>query len=290
MREKQKDEILLNEHVKKINLCISNKCFLKCVGCYNNFCYKKLISSNEINDFLKYAKSKGLKKVTLSGGDPLTRDDIIEILENCFKLNLEVNLDTTGFSFIRSTKIINDNKFVEKFKKINLLRKISMIGIPLDGSNEEIITKFRMGIKDIYKKQIEVIDFFEKNNINICINTVYHSLNSDDMLNIYNIIKQYRCVKKWQIFQFMPIGPSGKANESKFSVSIDRFMLTENIFDKINDKNMVIEFKPAIKRQHNYMLVDSFGLAYKVDLNNNKEEFGNIANQNTWDNIINNLL
>lgn len=87
----------------------------------------------------------------------------------------------------------------------------------------------------------------------------------------------------------MPIGPLGKINEEKYSVNVDDFINVADQFKKLENKDLKIEFKPAIERSHNYMLVNSSGLAYKVDLNNNKEVYGNLQNKETWDEIINHL-
>ena len=70
---------------------------------FNNFCHSKDISYKKVVDFLEYAKRNGLSKVTLSGGDPLARDDITKIIKKCFKLGLKVNLDTVGLTFINSS-------------------------------------------------------------------------------------------------------------------------------------------------------------------------------------------
>lgn len=289
---KKEDDKLFNKldtEDKKINLCISNQCFIKCSGCYNNFCYNKLIECEKIIEFLEYAKSKGLKKVTLSGGDPLAREDITIIIKKCIELNFKINLDTVGLSFVAPTNIFGTDKIINQFDDIKLLKKISMIGIPLDGSSDDVISTFRIGKDNLFAKQIEVLNFFEKNNIKICVNTVYHKQNKNDIEKIYNIIKKYKCIKKWQVFQFMPIGPLGKINEEKYSVNVDDFINVADQFKKLENKDLKIEFKPAIERSHNYMLVNSSGLAYKVDLNNNKEVYGNLQNKETWDEIINHL-
>ena len=74
------------------------------------------------------------------------------------------------------------------------------------------------------------------------------------------------------------------------------FVIDDKDFDdaklkinSLNDKGLIINFKSAAERAKNYMLVNSAGVAYRVDLNNNDVSFGNIADKSSWDNIINNL-
>lgn len=276
---------------KKINLCISNRCFVKCKGCYNNFCKEKEeISYERVEKFLEYAKINGLSKVTLSGGDPLAREDISKIIKKCLELDLKVNVDTTGITLLSDKKIFKQKETIPQFKDIKLLTKISNIGIPLDGSNNEIISKFRISDDNLYEKTIDLLEFFEKQNIKICINTVFHQGNMNDMKNIYEILKKYNCIKKWQVFQYMPIGPLGKKNELIFKVDAEDFEQQKEYFELLNNDKMKIEFKSAQQRSSSYMLVNSIGTAYKVDLDNKIETFGNIGDNKTWNNILKNLL
>lgn len=273
---------------KKINLCISKHCFLKCKGCYNNFCNLDEISKDNIYSFLKYAKRNGLEKVTISGGDPLTRKDIELIIQDCLNLNLKVNLDTVGLPFIETSFIYGTKQKIDKFNNLELLKKIDTIGIPLDGSNNEIISTFRIYQGNLFEKTIKILNFFEEQKIKICINTVLHKMNEHDIQNIFNIIKKYNCIKKWQVFQFMPIGPLGKKNEDKFSLEKSTFIsATKKIHNTRNDLEII--FKTAEERDHNYMLINSSGIAYKVYLDNRMEYFGNICNKDSWDNILKNL-
>lgn len=291
---KKIDDELYNKYEsreKKINLCIAKYCFIKCKGCYNNFCNKSEISSKEINRFLDYAKKMGLQKVTLSGGDPFTRTDLKKIIRKCNNLKLKVNLDTVGLTFTKSYIVPSTNKKVKRFFNLKLLRKINSIGIPLDGSNNEIISKFRIYNGNLFNEIIEELELFDKLNISICINTVLHKQNKTDMENIYNILIKHKCVKKWQIFQFMPIGPLGSKNADLYVIDNKEF---QNIKKKIkrlnNDGKIIIDLKSSKERSYNYMLVNSNGLAYKVDLNNKIEKFGNITDDSSWDNILNNLF
>jgi radical SAM superfamily len=291
---KKTDDELYNKielREKKINLCVAKHCFITCKGCYNRFCNKKEISYKKIISFLKYAKLNGLEKVTLSGGDPLTRKDIKKIIKKCNKLNLKINLDTVGLSLTKSRIIPSTKEKISKFSNINILKKVNSIGIPLDGSNNDVISKFRTYNGNLFNEIIDILELFDKKNIKICINTVLHKENLKDIENIYYIIRKYNCVKQWQIFQFMSIGPLGSKNAVFYDIKMDDFFKAKERVEKISkNSNIVINFKSAVERSYNYMLIDSTGVAYKVDLDNKIETFGKIDDRFTWDNIMNNLF
>lgn len=295
IKHKSKDDELYNELFpieKKINLCIAKDCFVRCMGCYNIFCNKSNLDIDHLFGFLEFAKSKGLEKVTLSGGDPLTMDNIIPIIEKCISLDLDINLDTVGLSFIDDIYVYGTDKKISKFdkNKLDILKRVKMIGVPLDGSNDEIIKEFRLFGGNLFEKQIKVIDFLEDNNISFCINTVAHQGNKDDLYNIYNIIKNYKNLKKWQVFEFMPIGIYGYNNKDKFELDKNEYLEKVNNLRNQIDTKLDIDFKSMEERSYNYMLVNSNGDAYKVDLDNKVEIFGNLNKKSDWDKIVKNLF
>lgn len=87
----------------------------------------------------------------------------------------------------------------------------------------------------------------------------------------------------------MPIGPLGKLNENIYKIDKDIFLKAKEKFEKKEKENLIIEFKPAEERACNYMLINSNGEAYKVDLANKKVIYGNICEVDTWENIWENL-
>ena len=128
-----------------INIFVSKTCFLYCKGCYSFSRAeesKKILSDNIIVDFLQYAHEQGASKVTLCGGDPLTRRDIINLLKKIKMLGYLIYLDTVGTSIIRKVEQ-NGKTIIEKIDTKELVTLVDKIGIPIDGSNNEIFKKFR---------------------------------------------------------------------------------------------------------------------------------------------------
>ncbi len=90
---------------KRIIISAGRSCFVCCAGCYNFFGRNKdLVSTSTIIDFLK--KIDGVKKVTVGGGDSLSRSDILQLLSEIKKLGCIVYLDTVGTSFLSDTQTV----------------------------------------------------------------------------------------------------------------------------------------------------------------------------------------
>ncbi len=77
---------------------ITRKCNLRCIHCYlsagdsNN----SELTLSEIKELLKFTKDSGGVSVALGGGEPLMRDDCIEIIEYAASLDLLISLGTNG--------------------------------------------------------------------------------------------------------------------------------------------------------------------------------------------------
>ncbi|MDD3263643.1 MAG: anaerobic ribonucleoside-triphosphate reductase activating protein [Candidatus Nanoarchaeia archaeon] len=130
-------------------------CNLRCGFCHN----KELVlpeNNNKIdeidfNKILEYIKKnlKMINGVTFTGGEPLLNNDLIEYIKPLKALNLDIKLDTNGSLPIQLKKIIDSN----------MIDYIAM-DLKSDSNNYKKIC----GI-DLYNKQLESIEIFEKSNI-----------------------------------------------------------------------------------------------------------------------------
>jgi organic radical activating enzyme len=208
-----------------LNLFVSQKCFLYCKGCYSFSRIEKFgqtLETQKIIDFLEYAYDYGIEKVTLCGGDPLVRSDIIDLLKMIKNIGYYISIDTIGTSIIRDV-IKNDGTIIKQIDAKVLSELVDEIGLPIDGSNNEIFRKFRQTDFDLLSDQLEICDELKKYNINICINTVVHKGNLDDTKLLCDIVNKLDYIKKWQLFKYAPMGKYGVLNREQFEISEKQF-------------------------------------------------------------------
>ncbi|HJL79134.1 MAG TPA: GTP 3',8-cyclase MoaA [Candidatus Marinimicrobia bacterium] len=86
-----------------IRIAVNEQCNLRCVYCMpgNGIHFKSeenLLSTNEILRIIDVVSQLGVKKIRLTGGEPLLRKDIIELIENANNIqNVEsIHLTTNG--------------------------------------------------------------------------------------------------------------------------------------------------------------------------------------------------
>ncbi len=283
-----------------LNIFVSSKCFLYCKGCYSfsrNEKKGQIVDTQKIIDFLKYAYDQGIKKVTLCGGDPLTREDIVDLLKQIKDIGFYVSVDTVGTPIIRDINI-NNETIIKKIDAKILSELVDEIGLPIDGSNNDIFSKFRQTNFDLITDQLKICKELNKYNANICINTVVHKGNLEDAKSLCKIINKLNYIKKWQLFKYAPMGKYGFLNKSLFEISQVEFEKYKQEILKESTRKKIVEFKDFDVRNKTYMLVDNSGNAWipeynqklfdnQIVLSENRNILGNIINPFDWEKICN---
>ncbi len=75
-----------NRQINYLRISVTDRCNLQCRYCVPEegiqlMPRKDILSFEEIRDFTRYAVSRGIEKVRITGGEPLVRHDIIKLME-----------------------------------------------------------------------------------------------------------------------------------------------------------------------------------------------------------------
>ncbi|MBS0271845.1 MAG: radical SAM protein [Proteobacteria bacterium] len=259
-----------------LNISVARSCFVKCLGCYNHFGNTpNLISTQNILLFLAVAKKRNFTKVTLCGGDPLSRPNIIDLLDKVKSLGFYISLDTVGTPLLGEAKtIFYGSAIINKIDAADIAKYVDLVGIPLDGTSDEVTSLFRTARPNHFAEQTLILKMLSAAEAKICINTVVHKGNIDHIEKMLPILSDLEGIKRWQLFQFMPIGPLGYKNRETYEVSDEKFFLLKEKITNQKElflKNTDVEFKAKAERKGNYMFVDSEGLAWVPNIAMNEE-------------------
>jgi len=127
---------------------VTYRCPLHCVFCYNPLNYaanKKELSTEQWKEVLRQARKLGAAQLGFSGGEPLVRDDLEELIGEAHQLGYYTNLITSGvglteariskmkelgldhiqLSFQDSTKEMND--FLSSTKTFDLKSRVAAL-------------------------------------------------------------------------------------------------------------------------------------------------------------------
>ena len=85
--------------ILSLRITITNRCNENCLYCHHDgmVSSKDEMTPDELYTICKIAKRIGVRKIRLSGGDPLIRKDIVEIVEKIASLDFkDISLTTNG--------------------------------------------------------------------------------------------------------------------------------------------------------------------------------------------------
>ena len=108
--------------MKLISWNVTKECDLSCQHCYRDAGKKSKneLTTQESKDLLKEIRKTGFELVIFSGGEPLLRNDIYELITCANRLGLASSLGTNG--------LLLDYKVAKKLKSL----KLSSVGISID--------------------------------------------------------------------------------------------------------------------------------------------------------------
>jgi MoaA/NifB/PqqE/SkfB family radical SAM enzyme len=189
---------------------ITRKCNYKCVGCnvWKEQDAREL-STEEIKKGLDILKDLGVVELTISGGDPLLRSDIGEIL------------DYASDRFI--TTVYDNGSMVRK--KIDALRKVDFVAISIDSLDEKKNDK----IKDVpgaLKNALDSVETLQREGIKVAVTPTISQKNLYEIIDLTNYftakgIPMWYCLYSYDIsVDSRQLFRIGKAN--------DEFVITDN--------------------------------------------------------------
>ncbi len=169
----------------------SMRCNLHCLGCYaGNYPQKDKLSYETIDQILKDAKTMGIYMVTVSGGEPFFREDLLDLFASHNDIYFQV---FTNGTLIDSTLA----------KKISQLGNIAPV-ISCEGFEEE--TDHRRG-RGTFKKICRAMDNLKEAGVIFGFSTVPASYNYSNLLKeeYYRFLVEKGALFGW-FFQYIPIG------------------------------------------------------------------------------------
>jgi len=149
---------------------ITRKCNYRCVGCN---VWKEQdqneLSTEEIKKGMDILKDLGIVELVLSGGDPLLRDDIGEILDHASKLFVTTVYDNGSMAA----------------KKIDCLRKVDFAAISIDSLDEAKNDAIK-AVPGALKNALNAVETLQKEGIKVVVTPTISQKNLYEIVDITN--------------------------------------------------------------------------------------------------------
>lgn len=190
-----------------LRISLTDNCNLRCFYCMPEEKYEfapaaKLMQVEEIETLAKIFVSQGVKKIRLTGGEPLVRKDAPKILEVLGKLDIELAITTNG---------IRINEMLPEL----LSAKIKTINISLDTLQADKFLKITR--RDLYHRVRGNIELLLQHNIKVKINVVVmKDINENEILDFIALTKHNNV--EIRFIEFMPFSGNKWSSNQVFTM------------------------------------------------------------------------
>jgi len=190
-----------------LRISLTDNCNLRCFYCMPDEKYafapaSKLMQVEEIETIAKLFVAQGVKKIRLTGGEPLVRKDAPRILEVLGKLGVELAITTNG---------VRIHEMLEELLAAN----IKAINISLDTLQADKFLKITR--RDLYHRVRSNIELLLQNNIRVKINVVVmKGLNDNEILDFIALTKHNNIEVRF--IEFMPFSGNHWTSNQVFTL------------------------------------------------------------------------
>ncbi len=225
--------------ILSLRITISNRCNENCLYCHHDgmVSSKDEMTPDELYKICKIAKRIGVRKIRLSGGDPLVRKDIVEIVEKIASLDFQdISLTTNGVLL---------GKYAEDLKKAGLDR----VNVSLDTLNPETYKKvtsmdYLKEARDGILKAVEVGLYPVKINM-----VIMKDINQNEIKDMFEFCKEHGI-----ILQLIELIESENCDDDKFSA--DYHYPLEDLENKLADIADDVRERKFMQGRKKYYLND----------------------------------
>lgn len=194
-------------HVSYLRLSVTDRCDLRCAYCMSErmvFLPKSdLLTLEELSKLSHYFIDKGIRKIRISGGEPLLRRDILSLFED-----ISPRLKSDLSELTLTTNATQLSKYADRLARIGVKR----INVSLDSLDEGIFAK--LSRRNALKSVLEGIQAAKEAGIKIKINTVLLPENLAEVPNIMSWAHDQEF--DMSLIEIMPMGQTGEDRRRQF--------------------------------------------------------------------------
>lgn len=257
---------------------ITSKCNRNCPFCFRPD--RQNLSTKEIYKIIDNLVKYGVKGIGITGGEPLLRKDIVNILKYIWKEDIKICLATNMDLYSKYQKSIN--------------KYVTTIGIPVEGSTKEI-HDFLRGAGNFHNV-IDAIDkIYKRGKLGMYFSTVLTKNNIGDLINIENLLAKYQDrIAYWKIYNIIDYSDRSFQSMKSNRISNARIKKVISKLGKKLEENKILYLSPN-DRSEGSLLINPDGEAIvPVNKKTKTKDFvlGNLleekANEifNNWSKVI----
>ncbi len=180
-------------------------CMLACKHCRANAILEPLpgeLSTREalglVDQIAEFEKPHPI--LVFTGGDPLMRNDLLEIIDYATSLDIPLAISPSATPLLTRSKI-----------KELASHGIGGASLSLDSPFEEVHDRIR-GVKGTFKRTIDAIKWFLEEGVRVQVNTVVMRETLEGLPEMVALLRSLG-VKTWEVFYFVPTGRGSREHD-----------------------------------------------------------------------------
>jgi len=215
---------------------VTKRCNLKCAICFSTFPEQDADyepTKEHLIKMLEFVSKANPKPpaILFSGGEPLEREDMPEIIGVAHKLKFMTILATNG------THLVDTPGLAKKLKDSGL----NIVYLSFDSFHEDFNKKIRG--KPLLAEKLEAIDVCRRYDMEIIlVNTLMKSLNDTEVGEMIRFAAKNTDIVRGLIFQ--PIAFTGRATENPFRENFSEWSFSENVEKQTNGEIKTTDLFP----------------------------------------------
>jgi uncharacterized radical SAM superfamily Fe-S cluster-containing enzyme len=215
---------------------VTKRCDLRCAICFSTFPEQELEyepSKEEIVKILEFLSEANPKPpaILFSGGEPLEREDMHEIIGAAHKLRFMTILATNGIKLAESPEI------AAKLKANGL----NIVYLQFDSFHDEFYQKIRG--RKLLKTKLKAIEVCRELDMEIIlVNTLMHGFNDNEVGAVVRFAAQNSDIIRGLIFQ--PIAFTGRATDNPFREAWRDWHFAEEVENQSRGEIKTTDFFP----------------------------------------------
>ena len=228
--------------IKEVICSITNRCNLKCKMCDIPLNHDRELSTDKWKKVIEDSAFSGAQTMVFSGGEPLIRDDIIELIEFSKKNHMNVCLTSNG--------VLITDEIACELKEAG----VDVVNISIEGPQEK--HDFLRGAGS-FKKAVSALENLKKHSIETTVATVISKYNYEQLGFIVDLAKKhYATTIRFQPFSTIFMSETDK--KSFFLVDPEEkekvFSGIQGAIDRCQCNKLATNSIDYMKKAGNYLL------------------------------------
>lgn len=215
----------MNEFI--IDFQVTKNCNLNCEFCCGADRRRNDSTTLEIKSVIDKLEKAGVDRIVLTGGEPLVRKDIDEIIKYIYDKGINVYLSTNGYFLKEHLDIIS--------------KCVDCVGLPLDGYTPQLSKEMTRKDSQL-DTTLNALKLIKETNKNIItkVGTVVSKINYKTLDKLGELLyKNEKCEPDvWRLYQFTPLGEGKKTKEKFYITDEEYYEVVEKIKKIFPDKNI----------------------------------------------------